>query len=88
MINVFEFKKWLHNNTDYSDAVINDVVSRMKRADKILEWNSDETYIFFLEKNDEFIKMSVSVKSQIRKAVKYYNAFFASENRAINMKGK
>lgn len=79
MIDIVEFKKWLLYNTNYSEPAINDVVSRMKRADKMLEWNSDETYLFFLEKNDNFMKTSVSVKSQIRKAVKYYTAFFASK---------
>lgn len=76
MINSIEFKKWLSTNTKYSDAAINDVVSRMNRADRIMSWDSNETYLYYLEKNEEFSKMSVSVKSQIRKAVKYYIAFY------------
>ena len=75
MIKNIEFRSWLISNTKYSDAAINDVVSRMKRADKVLPWNSNETYLYYLEKNEDFSKMSVSVKSQIRKAVKYYIAF-------------
>lgn len=78
MINSNKFKKWLALNTKYSDAAINDVVSRMNRADRIMPWDSSETYLYYLEKNEEFSKMSVSVKSQIRKAVKYYIAFNVS----------
>lgn len=78
MIKNIEFRAWLAANTKYSDAAINDVVSRMKRADRMLPWNSNETYLYYLEKNEEFSKMSVSVKSQIRKAVKYYIAFNVS----------
>ena len=42
MVQVKEFKEWLRFNTSYSDAVITDTVSRMKRADGILEWNRSE----------------------------------------------
>lgn len=80
MIKSIEFREWLTSNTNYSDAAINDVVSRMKRADKIMPWNASETYLFFLEKNDNFSKISVSVKSQIRKAIEYYIAFNASNS--------
>lgn len=81
MINSIEFKKWLIANTKYSDAAINDVVSRMKRADRIMPWDSNEAYIYYLEKNEDFSKMSVSVKSQIRKAVKYYIEFDLSNEK-------
>lgn len=80
MIKSIEFREWLLSNTKYSDAAINDVVSRMKRADRMMPWNSSETYLYYLEKNEDFSKMSVSVKSQIRKAVKYYIAFNASNS--------
>ena len=42
MIEAEQFKEWLKNNTTYSDAVICDTVSRIKRADSILEWSDDE----------------------------------------------
>ena len=44
MIEAEQFKEWLKNNTTYSDAVICDTVSRIKRADSILEWSDDEVY--------------------------------------------
>ena len=75
MVNSEDFKKWLKENTKYSDAVICDIASRIRRADSILEWNDTETYIFYLEKEKNFGSLSVSVRSQIRKAVKLYSAY-------------
>ena len=75
MVQIDSFKKWLKDNTEYSDAVIGDTASRMKRADSILEWNDSDTYLFFLEKEQSFEALSVSVRSQIRKAVKLYATY-------------
>lgn len=75
MVQVGSFKEWLKDNTEYSDAVIGDTVSRMKRADSILEWNDTDTYLFYLEKEQKFEILSVSVRSQMRKAVKLYSAY-------------
>ena len=78
MIDIQLFSEWLKANTKYSDSVITDTVSRMKRADSILTWNSENTYLFFLEQAEDFKKLSVSVRSQIRKAVKLYSDFCAN----------
>lgn len=75
MIQSDKFKNWLQNNTSYSNAVISDIVSRMKRADHILEWNNSDTYLFYLEKKQEFMLLSVSVRSQLRKAAKLYATY-------------
>lgn len=80
MIDSKEFKSWLNNNTEYSTAVIGDNVSRMKRADSMLEWNNDEAYLFYLEKESAFIELSVSVRSQLRKAIKLYSEYAKTVN--------
>lgn len=72
MLNENEFKNWLAKNCDYSSATLNDVVSRVRRADKILPFTGNEYYLFDLERKDEFSSLTVSVKSQMRKAVKLY----------------
>ena len=77
LIDIQLFSEWLKVNTKYSDNVITDTISRMKRADSILTWNSETTYLFFLEQAEDFKKLSVSVRSQIRKAVKLYSDFYA-----------
>lgn len=78
MVQAEEFKEWLKSNTSYSAAVITDTVSRMKRADDILEWDGTDTYLFYLEKKEPFTILSVSVRSQIRKATKLYAAYVES----------
>lgn len=72
MINTVQFRAWLKENTTYSDAVINDTISRVKRADGILEWYDDEVYLFYMERNEKYQSLSKSVRSQIKKAVKLY----------------
>ncbi len=75
MIEAERFKEWLKNNTTYSDAVICDTVSRIKRADSILEWSDDEVYQFYLEHDESYKALSVSVRSQLKKAVSLYRAY-------------
>lgn len=75
MIEVDMFKQWLNENTTYTPSVINDMASRMKRADGIVPWEPTTVYLFKLEQDNTFSKLSVSVKSQMRKAVKYYTQF-------------
>ena len=75
MIESENFKEWLKNNTKYCDNVLSDIVSRMKRADSILEWNDEETYLYFLERKKEFCCLTTSVKSQLKKSVKLYQEY-------------
>lgn len=75
MIDTVHFKTWLKENTSYSDAVISDTISRLKRADAILEITEEEVYIFYLERMPEFKKISTSVRSQIKKSVRLYLNF-------------
>ena len=79
LIDAKEFKVWLVENTNYSAAVVTDTVSRIKRADKILEWNEEDVYQFRLEQKDKYKMLSVSVRSQIKKAVKLYTEFWVSQ---------
>ena len=81
MIKKDEFSVWLGENTQYSPAVVSDIVSRMKRADSIMEWNDSETYLFYLEKVQAFQQLTMCVKSQIRKAVRLYRSFAVPENK-------
>lgn len=70
------FQSWLQNqdsNLSYSERVISDTISRLKRANKILAGDPDPTYLFILERTDSFQKISeTSVRSQIKKAVSLY----------------
>lgn len=75
MIEVEQFKCWLRENTCYSNAVISDTVSRIKRADGIHAWQDDDIYLFYLERKAEYKSLSVSVRSQIKRAVKLYSDY-------------
>lgn len=83
MIDAKEFKVWLIENTNYSAAVVTDIVSRIKRADKILKWNEEDVYQFRLEQKDEYKMLSISVRSQIKKAVKLYTEFWVSQEEKV-----
>lgn len=70
-----EFRMWLAENYTYSAAVIGDIVSRFKRANRILSFNGDEAYQFYLEQKVEYKALSVSVRSQIKKSVSLYQEY-------------
>ncbi len=75
MIEAKRFRERLKENTTYRDAVIGDIVFRVKRADGALAWSDEDAYQFYLEQTDKFKSSTVSVRSQIKKAVKPYGAF-------------
>ena len=68
-----EYKKWLQDSKNLSYKVAMDNASRIKRAMAILcVENIGVDSIESLEKNEEFRSLSVSVKSQIRRAIRLY----------------
>ena len=72
MIEENKFKDWLENNTDLSPRSLKDVVSRVKRADKILTFFDEPIYQFYLNNKEEYKKLSVTIRSQIKRAVNLY----------------
>ena len=79
MIQEKEFRVWLTENYTYSPAVVGDIVSRIKRANRILEFNLDDTYQFYWEHEEAYKVLSVSVRSQIKKAVRLYRAYMKKD---------
>ena len=71
-MNINEFKIWLDDNTTYTNATKSNVVSRLKRANTILPVEIENVYLFNLSQEKEFQDLTVSVKSQVRRAVKLY----------------
>lgn len=80
MINISGFKGWLETKTQYSKETVRNILSRVKRADQILPWFNEEAYVYYLEQTVAFQNLSCSVKSQIKKAVKYYFDYISFEN--------
>lgn len=72
-----DFSWWLRNEKHYeSDRSISDVFSRIRRAQRILPSPEiNRHYLADLEDNEEYNGLTVSVRSQIRKAIKLRIAF-------------
>lgn len=79
MIKCTEFKEWLDKNTNYTKQTKSNIISRLKRADKIIEISNEPVYIFILSQSKEFGELSVNVRSQLRRSVKLYLQFIESE---------
>ena len=81
MFDAAGFRTWLVTNKPYSDKVISDIVSRMRRSDSILPWSDDEFYQIRLERNEAYAALSISVRSQCKRAVKLYSDYVNSANK-------
>lgn len=79
MIEEKDFREWINAHKNYSKKVVSDTISRVKRADRIIEWHNDEIYLFELERNDEYKQLSTTVRSQIKGAVKMYFEYAKSK---------
>ncbi len=79
MIDLNNFKLWLIDNTEYTSKTISNTVSRFKRADSILPWHGKKVYLFELEQQSNYIELSRTVKSQIKRAVRLYSDFSHSQ---------
>ncbi|WP_407559611.1 hypothetical protein [Vibrio parahaemolyticus] len=79
------FSEWLNTKKGLQTNSSRDVVSRLKRCRTLLPQNiviedipADEV-ILYLERNDNFKHMSVTVRSQIKRAVKLYIEYTHTE---------
>lgn len=68
------FKNSLENANQYSERTINDIVSRVKRANAILPFPTkmEPVYLYYLDNESNFKGLTTTVKSQIRKAVSLF----------------
>lgn len=76
-----EFKSWLQNYKHISHKVSMDNASRVKRALFFLKAENISPHsLGDLELNNSFKELSVSVKSQIRRAVKLYIEYMDNDS--------
>ncbi|NMM28784.1 MAG: DNA cytosine methyltransferase [Glaciimonas sp.] len=78
MKNKEKFRKWLIATEGLTLRSTNDVVSRMNRASRLVDVESEndiEDIVFKLGKQEEFKAFSMSVRSQLRRAVCLYRDF-------------
>ena len=71
-----EFIKWLQKEKNYKEKSAYDVASRLKRVKQILGTTKiPMDALEKIEKNDNFLKLTVSVKSQLRISLRLYNEY-------------
>lgn len=76
-----EFREWMMKEKQYSDRASRDVQSRLKRAISLSgEKDITPEILAKIEANAEFKGLSMSVKSQIRRAVKFYQEYIHLNN--------
>lgn len=70
------FLAWLVSEKEYSERASRDVQSRLKRALRFSGQESvtDKTLVL-IEENDAFQALSMSVKSQMRRAIRLQQEF-------------
>ena len=68
---------WLIATHNFSKRAASDTVSRIKRADKIYRISDSPNPLYFyrLQQTDEFNQLSVSVRSQIKRATALYSDY-------------
>jgi DNA (cytosine-5)-methyltransferase 1 len=75
------FHEWLKQTKTMSDRVKRDNVSRLRRANSIypLTDNPDAHYVVELEQTPQFQLLTMSVRSQLKRAVALYAAYLRTE---------
>ena len=76
------FKEWLEGEKGLQKTSAKDVASRLRRAGKMVgslnQLKENGVNLEQLEKKKEFLSLGVSVKSQLRAAVRHYKEYLGS----------
>lgn len=83
-----QFKEWLSANKNYSSRTVGDIVSRTQRAFNLhapKDGVIDEYYIFELEHSSNYVALSNSVKSQIKRAIMLYEEYVANMGQNLKL---
>lgn len=76
-----KFRPWLESSQNYTPRTISNVISRVKRATRILQWprlpKDPLDSIHALERSCEFNSLTSSVRSQIKKAIRLHSEFLS-----------
>lgn len=76
------FVTWLVEEQKFTKRSASDTLSRVRRADRICHLNGmpNDYYCYLLQKEDGYAELSVSVRSQIKRALSLYGAFILQKN--------
>jgi DNA (cytosine-5)-methyltransferase 1 len=81
-----EFKTWLKRSAGLGERSARDVVSRLRRASEFvkLEAKMDTADLLHrMSKDPEFQGLTISVRSQLRRAVRLYRNYEGRNDRSI-----
>jgi DNA (cytosine-5)-methyltransferase 1 len=76
------FRKWLINKIGYKNKSAGDVISRIRRIRKFIKVPEpiEPITLFQLQQNEEYKKLSLSVRSQLKKALLLFSEFQRTNN--------
>lgn len=79
------FVDWLVHFQHYSQCSASDTLSRVRRADKMcrLDGAPNDFYFYTLQQTKEYNELSVSVRSQIKRALSLYNSFITQSSASL-----
>lgn len=81
------FLSWLENEIGLTNKSARDVVSRLKRANTLVDvsyYPTPDHAIFELSQHPEFQKISASVKSQMRRSIRLFFDFAKNNQKKNN----
>lgn len=73
-----DFRTWLLLNTKLNKKSMSDVISRLRRASQFIDvfkQKDGDELLFKLGRKPKFKELEVSVKSQLRRAVRLYKQY-------------
>lgn len=86
-LNKDSFVGWLINVQNFTPRTASDTLSRVRRADKIyrLDGVPNDFYCYSLQQQTEYVELSTSVRSQIKRALSLYNSFIKESNKNVGV---
>ena len=86
-LNKVPFVEWLINVYNFTPRTASDTLSRVRRADRIcsLDGVPNDLYCYSLQQEAEYVELSASVRSQIKRAVSLYSNFIRERNKSIGV---
>lgn len=81
------FIGWLINVQNFTPRTASDTLSRVRRADRIcrLDGVPNDFYCYSLQQKTEYVELSTSVRSQIKRALSLYNSFIIESNKSVGV---
>lgn len=86
-LNKESFVEWLINVQNFTPRTASDTLSRVRRADRIcrLDGIPNDFYFYSLQQKVEYVELSASVRSQIKRALSLYNYFIRESNKSVGV---